>query len=93
MSTETNDKSERLKEVMGQPCWAVCQSQNLTCNKRSCRYWIKGHTEFQNCTLLAAEKGPYTLQKVGEFVGLTRMRVCQIEKNALAKIESLLFTK
>lgn len=72
------------------PCWAMCKDGKLTCTKRSCRYWLKGVKEFQNCTLIAAEDGPFTLQKVGEFVGLTRMRVCQIEKNAIAKIESLL---
>lgn len=88
-----SEKSKRINEFVGKECWEVCQAQDLTCNKRSCRYWIKGQKEFKNCTLIAASEGPFTLQKVGDLLGLTRMRVCQLEKRAIAKIESLLFTK
>lgn len=80
-------------DTVKQECWEICKNKGITCSKRSCRYWLKGQKEFQNCTLVAAEKGPWTLQKVGEFVGLTRMRVCQIEKSAIAKIEEILYGK
>ena len=88
-----SNNSKRIENFVGKECWESCRDNNLTCNKRSCRYWIKGQKEFNNCTLIAAPNGPFTLQKVGDLLGLTRMRVCQLEKRAIAKIESLLFTK
>jgi len=86
-------KSKRIEDFVGKECWEACKDNDLTCTKRSCRYWIKGQKQFNNCSLLAADKGPFTLQKVGDILGLTRMRVCQLEKRAIAKIESLIFTK
>ena len=88
-----DNNSKRIENFVGKECWVVCKDNNITCNKRSCRYWIKGQKEYSNCTLIAAAEGPFTLQKVGDLLGLTRMRVCQLEKRAIAKIESLLFTK
>tara|TARA_Y100001970_G_C14050872_1_gene758859 strand:+ start:233 stop:367 length:135 start_codon:yes stop_codon:yes gene_type:complete len=37
--------------------------------------------------LLAAKEGPRTLQQIGDLHGLTRMRICQIEKIAIEKIK------
>jgi len=41
-----------------------------------------------NCVLIAAKEGPKTLQEIGEIFDLTRMRICQIEKNILGKLKS-----
>jgi hypothetical protein len=60
-----------------------CQS---LCSRRDCRYWIS-HGDAMNCTILAAAKGPMTLQEIGEIIGVTRMRVCQLEKKILVDIQ------
>ena len=44
-----------------------------------------------NCSLIAAEEGPMTLQAIGDLHGLTRMRICQIEKSAIEKIKNVIF--
>jgi DNA-directed RNA polymerase specialized sigma subunit len=50
--------------------------------------WIKA-SEHQNCTLIASKKGPMSLQQIGEILGVTRMRICQIEKKVIEKLSSM----
>jgi DNA-directed RNA polymerase sigma subunit (sigma70/sigma32) len=38
-----------------------------------------------NCVLIASDE-KHTLQEVGNIYGVTRMRICQIEKRALKKL-------
>ena len=73
-------------------CFEKCKSQNSDCKKEDCRHWMKSH-EFNNCTILAADKGPMTLQSIGDIFGITRMRVCQIEKKILSKIKPGIVSK
>ena len=60
---------------------------NLPCEETSCRHSLKS-PENLNCSLIVAEKGPLTLQEIGDFYGISRMRVCQIEKALLKKIKN-----
>jgi len=41
-----------------------------------------------NCSIIAAQSGPKTLQEIGDYYGISRMRVCQIEKSILKKLKS-----
>ena len=70
-------------------CYNFCEKYNSECKKESCRYWID-YPNAQNCTLLAAKDGPMTLQEIGSIFNVTRMRICQIEKKILSKIESMI---
>jgi len=57
--------------------------------------WVDSECH-QNCTLLAVAKNrgcSMTLQQIGNLHGLTRMRVCQIEKRAIEKIKNAIFVK
>ena len=69
----------------------LCYERNLrcrtTCDSRACRHWI-AHKGGLNCTLIAASAGPMTLQQIGEIIGVTRMRVCQLEKRILDEVRS-----
>jgi DNA-directed RNA polymerase sigma subunit (sigma70/sigma32) len=55
----------------------------------SCRQWFNNE-ENNNCAIIAAELGPMTLQNIGNLFSLTRMRICQIEKNAMKKIREII---
>lgn len=66
-------------------CWQTNKDNNTPCENKSCRMWLNCK-EKQNCTILVAKDGPLTLQKIGNLHGLTRMRICQVEKEALRKI-------
>lgn len=53
----------------------------------SCRQWID-YGEDLNCSVIAVEKnGPMTLEQVSERLGMTLVRVKQIQDNALIKIK------
>jgi len=75
----------RGKIVKNTTCFSAHKRLDLTCDKTDCRHWINLESH-QNCTLISAQKGPKTLQEIGDIFGLTRMRVCQIEKAVIRKI-------
>lgn len=50
----------------------------------TCRYRL--WNEAESCALDVADKGPATLQEVGDLLGLSRERIRQIERKALVKI-------
>lgn len=68
-------------------CFEYCESKQTACQKKVCKYWIE-LDEKNNCTILAARAGPMTLQEIGEIFGVTRMRICQIEKKILKTLSS-----
>ena len=66
-------------------CYQAHFSVKKPCNEKGCRMWVD-LKENQNCTVLAAQSGPKTLQEIGDIFRVTRMRVCQIEKIVLDKL-------
>ena len=63
---------------------------NFACSKSSCDYWID-YEEDLNCTFVCAEKnGPLTLRETAERMGVSYVRIQQIEQRALKKMEKFL---
>jgi hypothetical protein len=71
-------------------CFEKCEKENSSCDDRKCKYWIE---HGKCCTILAAKEGPMTLQEIGDIFGVTRMRICQIEKKIMRKIADNLESK
>ncbi len=69
-------------------CFKIHESENKSCKNKQCRLWIdcKQHN---NCTIIAAKEGPMTLQEIGEIFGVTRMRICQLEKKIVLKLNQI----
>ena len=93
------DGKKRLKVVQGDSvasnrvvdgttCFAVQAKAGVDCQRKKCPHWIP-HPEGHNCVMIAAQEGPHTLQKIGQIYGLTRMRICQIEKSIFEKIRKI----
>lgn len=72
--------------VENDTCFGAHERLKVCCNKTSCRSWINSDKSY-NCTLIAA-RYPMTLNDIGTIFGLTRMRICQIEKIAKQRIST-----
>ncbi len=70
-------------------CFMYHKKNSINCYKKNCKYWIKSNI-CNNCTLVGAKENKFTLQDIGEIFGVTRMRICQIEKIAINKIKEKL---
>jgi len=70
-------------------CFAAYKKCCVACEEKDCRLWIN-HEKDLNCTLIAIEnnKGDsMTLREVGERMGVSFVRIKQIEDVALKKLE------
>ena len=56
------------------------------CSNSECRYWVE-YPEDLNCSLISVDKhGPMTLEEVAKRIGVSFVRISQIEKKALTKL-------
>mgnify|MGYP001183805422 FL=1 len=67
-------------------CTDVCKEKGFVCPVKECRHWIE-YEDDHNCTLIAVEKhGQMTLREVAERLGVSFVRVKQIETKAQQKL-------
>ena len=66
-------------------CFNHFEKNKVKCTNKNCKYFIENNKSF-NCTVISAKKGPITLEEIGNIFGVTRMRICQIEKAIMRKI-------
>lgn len=85
---ERKDPVDGNVVVEGTTCFEAHDSFGVNCQRQRCQHWIS-NPESHNCVMLAVRQGPHTLQKIGEIYGLSRMRICQIEKNIFKKIREI----
>ncbi len=69
-------------------CFKYHMQNKTNCEIKNCRYWIC-ENKSKNCTLnfIEIENEKTTLEKIGDIFNVTRMRICQIEKNAIKKVK------
>jgi len=72
--------------VEGITCFGAHMKHNVHCQRTQCKHWLNCEDN-HNCIMIAAQNGPHTLQTIGKWFSLTRMRICQIEKNVFSKIK------
>ena len=74
------------KEVQ-ETCQAACLRLETSCPVKDCRMWIE-YEEDLNCTLITVDKhNSLTLREVAEREKLSFVRIQQIEKSALKKLQ------
>lgn len=70
-------------------CSIVCEKNEVACPFEECKYWIFSEKEY-NCDLIAIRNnGPMTFREIGERLGISYVRVKQIETAAMKKITKL----
>lgn len=68
-------------------CATKCVEEGSSCNNNECKHWMN-FSEDNNCDLIAIMKyGPLTLRQVGERLGVSYVRIKQIEDIAINKIK------
>jgi DNA-directed RNA polymerase specialized sigma subunit len=84
-------KKRKLQVVSNveKTCFDLHELHNVNCQKKSCKNWIS-YAEGKNCVIITSKVGPKTLQEIGKIYSLTRMRICQIEKNIYQKVKTLI---
>jgi len=88
MNNRSDKKTTKLR-VLNTTCFEEVDKRSLSCERKSCNQWI----DFQkgkNCMVITTQSGPLTLNEIGKIYGLTRMRICQIEKHIYQKIRSFI---
>ena len=73
-------------------CAKRCEELNTSCPCEECRLWID-HEEDFNCTLHAVKNnhdGELTLREVADRIGVSFVRVKQIQDKAEKKVVNLL---
>lgn len=71
-------------------CIQTCKDSNIQCENKTCRYWID-HSKDLNCTFIAVDNnGEMDLRTIGDILGISFVRVKQIETSALQKINKVL---
>ena len=68
-------------------CAKKCSVEGTKCQQKDCRLWLEYPNDL-NCTLIAVKKnGPMTLREVSERLGISFVRVKQIESEVLNKLK------
>ena len=67
-------------------CFHAHKTFEKDCLNKKCRYWhnLNG---WNNCIINKSSDNPHTLQEIGDLFNITRMRICQIEKQTIEKLK------
>lgn len=74
-------------------CTKTCFKLNTSCPNKDCGMWINCEEDY-NCTHGAVlNHGKLTLREIADRIGVSFVRICQIEKKAVKKLYKILSTQ
>ena len=73
-------------------CLKKCRELKVSCPVKDCKMWIKYEKDL-NCCLETVEKnGNLTLREIAERIGVSFVRIKQIQDKALKKLNKSAFS-
>tara|TARA_R110000824_G_scaffold290358_1_gene478874 strand:- start:119 stop:355 length:237 start_codon:yes stop_codon:yes gene_type:complete len=67
-------------------CAKKCYTTGDLCQNKDCRMWIE-HKDDNNCVMISIEKnGEMTLHQIADRLGISYVRVKQIQDKAISKL-------
>jgi hypothetical protein len=79
-----------MKEKCALNSYYKCKKKGVSvteiCRDSTCEWTVKNE-KYLNCTWVACNHGPFTLEEVGDMMGVTRERVRQIEAKAIIRLQ------
>jgi len=71
-------------------CTEVCKKNNSPCRQCECRLWVDYPSDL-NCVAVSIEKhGQLTLKEAAKRLGVSHVRIKQIQDKALKKIKKFI---
>ena len=71
-------------------CSQKCKELDTECPNTDCRYWVE-HQASLNCCFIAIEQnGEMDLRTVGDIMGVSFVRIKQIQDKAVSKVNKVL---
>ena len=82
---------DNLQNEMDYPsCTKTCFKLETSCPNKDCGMWIDAEADY-NCTHGAVlNHGKLTLREIADRMGVSFVRICQIEKKATQKLYKIL---
>tara|TARA_Y100000593_G_C4149258_1_gene256239 strand:+ start:330 stop:638 length:309 start_codon:yes stop_codon:yes gene_type:complete len=78
---------------MTKKCFDICRDKEVSCPVIDCRYWID-YEEDLNCTIICANQhGPLSLREISDRMGVSFVRIKQIQDLTVEKFTKRLATK
>ena len=70
---------------MKKKCFQMCVDEEITCPVKDCRFWIN-YKQDLNCTVVCAnQNGPLSLREVADRMGVSFVRIKQIQDVTIDK--------
>lgn len=78
------------EKIAEKTCFYYHKEQNKPCQKESCRYYQSNLNDSQNCIINKSNEKQHTLEEIGNIFDISRMRICQLEKQIIGKIKNII---
>ena len=71
-------------------CAEEHEEKEVSCKNTACKYWIDYDSDL-NCTIICARRnGPLTLKETAKRMGVSYVRIKQIQDKAIKKINKII---
>jgi hypothetical protein len=71
-------------------CSQKCVELETECPNTDCRYWVDHHQSLNCCFVAIENNGEMDLRTVGDIMGVSFVRIKQIQDKAISKINKVL---